>query len=142
MQAQRVQADNNLRQIGVALQMYVVDHNQYPPDFAPLLTEKKLSIDMFVSPHAGTRVPPEVRRGKPDEQAAWVNSRSDFVYVGGDLKPNADAKSILVYERPDGRPGMNMLFADGSVRFVSENIDNLIRYNIAVRNDGNAATNF
>jgi len=118
MAAQRVQADNNLRQIGVALQMYMVDHNAYPPDFGPLLTEKKLSIDVFVSPHAGTKVPPEVRRGKPDDQAAWVNSRSDFVYIGNGIKPDADAKTILVYERPDGRQGMNMLFADGHIEWI------------------------
>ncbi len=118
IRAQRVQADNNLRQIGVALQMYQIDHNQYPPDFGPLLTEKKLSIDMFVSPHAGTKVPPEVRRGKPDEQANWVNTRSDFVYLGGDVGPKADARTILVYERPDGRPGMNMLFADGHIEWI------------------------
>jgi prepilin-type processing-associated H-X9-DG protein len=110
--------DNNLKTIGVAIQMYVNDHKAYPPDFGPLLAEKKLPIDLFVSPHAGTQIPQEVRKGKPDEQANWVNSRSDFVYLGAELKPNADPKSILVYERPDGRPGMNMLFADGHIEWI------------------------
>jgi prepilin-type processing-associated H-X9-DG protein len=118
VRVQRAQVDNNLRQIGVALQMYVNDHKAYPPDFGPLLAEKKLPIDSFVSPHAGTKIPPEVRRGQADEQANWVNSRSDFVYLGAELKPGADPKSILVYERPDGRPGMNMLFADGHIEWI------------------------
>lgn len=38
--------------------------------------------------------------------------------------------------------GCQFLLADGSVRFVSENIDNLVRYNIAVRNDGNTVGDF
>jgi len=117
-QAQRAQAGNNLRMIGVALQMYAVDHNQYPPDFGPLLAEKKVTLDTLVSSHAGTQVPPEVRKGNLDEQANWANSRSDFVYLGAELKPNAGATAILVYERPDGRPGMNMLFGDGHIEWI------------------------
>ena len=104
--------------IGAALQLYVVDHNQYPTDFGPLLAERKLPINVFVSPHAGTQIPPDVRNGKLDEQTAWVNSRSDFVYLGADLKPNAGPGSILVYERPDGRPGMNVLFADSHIEWI------------------------
>jgi len=38
--------------------------------------------------------------------------------------------------------GTHCLFGDGSVRFVSENIDHLVRYNIAVRNDGNPVGEF
>ena len=121
--AQRVQGNNNLRQIGIAIQMYVVDHNQYPPDFGPLLAEKKITLDTLVSAHAGTQVPPEVRKGNPDEQANWANSRSDFVYLGAELKPNGHPtipgdRLILAYERPDGRPGMSMLFADGHVEWI------------------------
>jgi prepilin-type processing-associated H-X9-DG protein len=116
--AQRAGADNNLRQIGVAIQMYVVNHQQYPTDFAPLLAEKLVTIDTFVSPHAGTQIPPDVRNGKIEDQTAWVNSRSDFVYLGADLKPNAGPGAILVYERPDGRPGMNILFGDGHIEWI------------------------
>ena len=116
--AQQVQGGNNLRQIGNAIQMYVVDHAKYPTDFGPLLAENKLSLDTLVSSHAGTQVPPDVRKGTPDDQANWANSRSDFVYLGGELKAGADRTAILVYERPDGRPGMNMLFADGHVEWI------------------------
>ncbi len=38
--------------------------------------------------------------------------------------------------------GAHGLLCDGSVRFVSENIDHLVRYNIGVRNDGNTVTDF
>lgn len=38
--------------------------------------------------------------------------------------------------------GAHGLLCDGSVRFVSETIDHLVRYNIGVRNDGNTVTEF
>ncbi len=40
------------------------------------------------------------------------------MYVGADLKANAGATGIVAYERPDGRPGLNMLFADGRVEWI------------------------
>lgn len=33
--------------------------------------------------------------------------------------------------------GVHILLCDGSVRFLTENVDNLVRYNLSVRNDGN-----
>jgi prepilin-type processing-associated H-X9-DG protein len=38
--------------------------------------------------------------------------------------------------------GTHFLFADGSVHFLNETIDNLLRYNIAVRNDGHPVPEF
>lgn len=38
--------------------------------------------------------------------------------------------------------GCQVTLCDGSVRFLSENIDNLVRYNLAVRNDGNVIGEF
>ena len=38
--------------------------------------------------------------------------------------------------------GAHGLLCDGSVRFVSENIDHLVRYNVGVRNDGNTVGEF
>ncbi len=117
--AARPQAMNNLKQIGIGIMMYANAHNgQYPADFGPLLTEARLPLDIFISPHAGTQIPAEIRAGKPDEQAAWINSRSDYVYLAADLKPNAGPGLILAYERPDGRPGMNVLFTDGHVEWI------------------------
>ena len=98
--------------------MYVVDHKQYPSDFGPLLAERKIALDTLVSAQTGTQIPAAVRAGTPDDQANWANTRSDFVYLGGDLKPNAGQGAILAYERPDGRPVMNVLFGDGRVEWI------------------------
>jgi prepilin-type N-terminal cleavage/methylation domain-containing protein len=38
--------------------------------------------------------------------------------------------------------GCQVVMADGSVRFVSENIDNLVRYNLSNRRDGNVIGDF
>ncbi len=38
--------------------------------------------------------------------------------------------------------GIHVLLCDGAVRFVTENIDHLVRYNIAVRNEGGTVGDF
>jgi len=38
--------------------------------------------------------------------------------------------------------GCQVVLCDGSVRFISENIDNLVRYNLANRRDGNVISDF
>ena len=38
--------------------------------------------------------------------------------------------------------GAHGLLCDGSVKFVSQNIDHLVRYNVGVRNDGNTVSDF
>ena len=47
-------------------------------------------------------------------------------------------------EAPSSRHtgGIQVLLCDGSVRFLSENVDNMVRYNVGVRNDNNVVDGF
>jgi prepilin-type N-terminal cleavage/methylation domain-containing protein len=57
------------------------------------------------------------------------NKNASWNYGNGDVRNYGPQSSHV--------GGTHILLCDGSVRFVTENIDNLVRYNIAVRNDGN-----
>jgi prepilin-type processing-associated H-X9-DG protein len=62
-------------------------------------------------------VPPDLAQMNPDQLADWINDNSSFVYLGGEKDVNADAETVLMYERPGERPGnrVAVLFADGHV---------------------------
>jgi prepilin-type processing-associated H-X9-DG protein len=118
--ANRVKAQNNLRQIGVAMLLYSNEHRgQYPASLGELAAAtEELTPEVFVSPSSNTAVPGQVLdRRKLGE---WVNENSDFVYMGSGKTNAAGPEEILAYEKPDihGGDGFNILFGDGHVEFV------------------------
>ena len=119
-QAHRAGASNDLRQIGLAVQAYSNQFNQqYPPDLGKLATTENLSPSLFVSPSSNTKAPPGLNT--PEEQAAWVNANSDFVYLGAGKNNTIPPAQVLAYEKLGIHHGQgtNVLFGDNSVRWLS-----------------------
>lgn len=120
--ANRVKCASNERQIGQGILLYCNEHKgNYPPDLGTLLKVEDLGPEVFICPSAGTALPPNIHAMTPDQQAAWVNEHSDYVYVGKRLKSDAPADRVVLYEKETdhGGDGMNMLYGDGHVEFQS-----------------------
>ncbi|MBS0263221.1 MAG: DUF1559 domain-containing protein [Planctomycetes bacterium] len=64
-----------------------------------------------------------------------INNRNVNWYYG-----NGDVRNWGPSSNHSG--GCHVCLCDGSVRFVSETLDNLVRYNIATANDGNSVGDF
>ncbi len=119
--ANRVKAMANLRQIGMGCILFANENKDAAPaDLGSLLAEG-LTVDVFVSPSGETKVPDNIRDGKIEQQAAWVNANSDFAYVkpAGKMAGVAPDKP-LAYEKVGirGRDGINILYGDGHVEFL------------------------
>jgi prepilin-type processing-associated H-X9-DG protein len=118
--ANRVKCASNERQIGQAILLYANENKgNYPPDLGTLVKTEDIGPEVFICPSANTSLPPNIHAMTPDQQAAWVNEHSDYVYVGKGLKSDAPADRVTVYEKETdhGGDGMNMLYGDGHVEF-------------------------
>lgn len=116
MVANRVKSASNLRQIGLAMQLYANENKgKFPTTMGELLLTQDITIDVFVSPETMTRAPLEKNK---EEQALWVSKDSDYEYIGGGKTVRAGADVIMAYEkfRP-GVQGVNVLFGDGHVEY-------------------------
>ena len=99
--ARRTVCIHNLHQIGMAVQMYRVDKNQSPKDLDALIEQKVITASGLKCPTANSP------------------RKSDYFY----LPPadNAKAEVIVVCDLAGNHPnGRNVLFHDGSVRWMSE----------------------
>lgn len=116
-QAKRVQSASNLRQIGLACQIYANEHKGKFPDELSQTMEADIQANVFLNPRTKTSMPPGL---DGDALKRWVNESSDYVYVGKGLTYQATADTVIAYEKPDGlQDGVNFLYADGHVDFQS-----------------------
>jgi hypothetical protein len=98
---------NNLAQIGKALCMYSMDHNeQYPQDLQTLAIEMKLPPKLFICPQS------KHVAGSLSNLNEWT----DYVYIHG-LSATNDANVPVVFEFPANHNGVggNVLYNDGSL---------------------------
>jgi prepilin-type processing-associated H-X9-DG protein len=122
--ANRVKSGSNLRQIGQGMRQMAIDDvrgGKYPADLEALfLGVPSLPMEVFISPRSDTQ-PPEMMAQAREVQAAWVAENSDYLYLGGGLTDTAPATVMVAYEDPEKtgwNEGINVLYADGSVRFI------------------------
>jgi prepilin-type processing-associated H-X9-DG protein len=119
-QANRVKCASNMHMIGNGILLYANDHKgKYPADLGTLLKEEDLPAQVFVCPTEAHATPPGP--ANPDAAAKWVNENSDYVYVGAGKTSAIGADVVVMYEKPDAhnRQGMNILFGDGHIEFVT-----------------------
>ena len=109
---------SNLRQVGLAIQLYANDHDgKLPPDLGSTYSYVG-SAALFVAPeHLGTVALPTGNNA--EKIALWVNANTDYVYVGakyGKYSNVTNASQIVfAHEKFDlARDGrVDALFADG-----------------------------
>jgi prepilin-type processing-associated H-X9-DG protein len=120
--ANRIKSASNLKQIGLAMQMYANDHNhQFPDSMSTILANEDLTPDVFVSPSSN-----DTRAEGPTTQAMLTDfakpGRCSYLYFGTGLLDTGDPTTVTACEAPVGSTpsGMNVLFLDGHVEFVPE----------------------
>lgn len=121
--ANRVKCASNIRQIGQGIALYGAENRgKYPADLGEILRTQDLGIEVFTCPSSNVDVPGHLRNAPADQQAAWVNANSSFVYVGAgrNMRDAGNVDAVILYEHDHNHAheGMNILFGDGRVRFV------------------------
>lgn len=118
-QLQYVRDGENLFRIGYAMMMYANNQTRngsaFPSDLVTMFESGGLRPDFMASPRTTTLIP----RGEMSaaEQAAWVSTLNDYIYLGaGKHATTVSPSTPLVYDNPDRVAGdINVLFGDGYV---------------------------
>jgi prepilin-type processing-associated H-X9-DG protein len=119
--ANRVKCSSNLRQIGVAIELYAKEHAGMLPDsFATLVRSEDLVPEVFTCPSSNAE------RADSIETLATHPTKDNcsYTYLGDGLKQNevTDDVVLMVEDLDDhDRDGINILFGDGHVDFVQVN---------------------
>jgi prepilin-type processing-associated H-X9-DG protein len=129
-QAVTVQGMSRLRQVGIACQMYAVEHkDEMPAHLADLIADEELSDARVLMPagQKGPEITEETRAAAKKDITALakeIDERTDIVYVGKGMQTKDVKPSMVVaYEKPSRRNsrGISVLFGDGHVELVAWN---------------------
>jgi hypothetical protein len=119
--ANRVQCAAHLENIGqAALQHARIYNHGYPPDLGSLVDLNELRPEEILCPSTKTSLPLEWDTFDSRARSAWVDANSDYLYYGaGQVEPLDPAIVIAMEKEADqGADGVNVLYADGKVKFV------------------------
>jgi prepilin-type processing-associated H-X9-DG protein len=121
--ALRLISASNLRAIQVRLHLWADTHEgEFPRDLGSLVVLELIEPRDALSPRSDrTWRDLEAAMKKPlEEQAAWVNEHSDYIYRAEVSNTNMSADEIIAYARiyPELEGGISILYGDGHVRFV------------------------
>lgn len=101
--AKRTVSTAQLRQIGMAVHIYAADHgDKFPADLDTVLQEQMITPEMLMSPR--------------DPEASPTNP--SYVYIGGQSAAG-NPQNVLAYEKLVGEEGLNVLFVDAHVEWMT-----------------------
>jgi len=119
--ANRIKSASNLKQIGMANLMYANENkDQFANDFGTLIKTQDITPEVFINPRADSDLPANIDMFTPDQKADWVNSSSNYIWIGQGLtSENAPADQPIAFENPmTVDEGINILFGDGHVEWM------------------------
>jgi len=124
-QANRVKCASNMRQLGLALELYANSNGGNFPDKLEdvLQADHSLLPAVFVCP-SDDKTPSTGTSQQSIAADIAGGKHSSYIYVGRGLTTSEPSDTVLLYE-PLGdhnNEGMNVLYADGHVAFVRKNL--------------------
>ena len=127
--SRRTTCMNNVRQIGLAMQMYADEHEgKYPDTYEVLLKEACLTTTkVFICPSTHDRIPgegyPEDFREATLEQLKLAPENCSYTMVGGLKRDDLPDDFILVHDKSADNhkgEGRNCFFNDGHSKWLIE----------------------
>lgn len=108
---------SNLKQIGLALQMYADQHKGALPADQGALVQIITGGQVFLTTDSKTKVPDGFDQLDAATRANWVNKNSEFIYLGrGKPLDTLPYGTVVAYIKPEvATLGNSLLMADGAV---------------------------
>lgn len=119
--ANEVKCSSNMKQLGLAMMEYSNNNAGHFPDKLEdvLPSNPSLSRSVFVCP-SDDKLPPSGTSAQAAAHEISSGKNCSYIYVGNELTNTASPDSVLLYEPlADHHRGMNVLFADGTVRWFA-----------------------
>jgi hypothetical protein len=110
-------SQQNIRYILQAAQFWANEHSgRLPPDLGSLLGYPNITLSTFINPRGNTQPPSGTLTD--EQQRAWINASTDYIYLGANLRSSGPAGAVVIYENLTGMSGgLDLGFLDGSTRF-------------------------
>ena len=118
----QAQSADHLKAIGTALASFAeANDGALPDDLGELAFVSGLPLEYFFNPATGNAIPDDL---EPGIEFKWISQMSDYEYIPGLSRAGADV--VIAFEKYDANSegGINVLFGDGRVEFITRDFAN------------------